>query len=246
MPASRKPRLLIATCRLAPLDLARLETVWLPLLPARQRGRYAALANPGRRREWLAGRALLGELWRQAVDTNRAFVPDTLPDGRPAAPPGWHASISHSDGLAVAALATLPVGVDVQGHRPRSYRAFAARLAAPERRGIGDPDAPEAQAQLRLLWTLKEAAAKSVGATVRDGMRWIQFQWRDSFPAAPRMEPPLPTAGWHFWCARLHADWDCAIALQGTLHAPCSPESRTADATLSLHTEPVSWLQLPG
>jgi 4'-phosphopantetheinyl transferase len=84
---------------------------------------------------------------------------------------GWHASLSHTGGLAAVALSRLgPVGVDVEAVRPLPALALSRRWFAPE-----DTEWLLGQAEERaglgflLLWTGKEAVSKLYGTGLRGG-----------------------------------------------------------------------------
>ena len=84
---------------------------------------------------------------------------DEVRGGRP------HASITHTDGLGLVAVADRPVGVDAELVRPRPTLARVVARVAAEAHGIHD------QRALYLLWCGREAHAKAHGVpldTLRD------------------------------------------------------------------------------
>ena len=130
--------------------------------------------GPRRQREWLIGRISA----RRAVSAWLAGTGETSlqdsdidydPEGRPilACPPGGEAvflSISHKDGIAVAAAADRPVGIDLERftavHDPDGILRVAfspAEAALLEDAGGCDV------AHVTIAWSAKEAAAKSLG-----------------------------------------------------------------------------------
>jgi 4'-phosphopantetheinyl transferase len=101
--------------------------------------------------------------------------PDSLEiDETPAGKPylrtdSVHFNLSHSQDIALVAVANAPVGVDLE--HPREFRApdrFAKRICnereyASLQRAGGDRGIPGAQAQLLRLWVRKEAVVKGTG-----------------------------------------------------------------------------------
>lgn len=79
-------------------------------------------------------------------------------DGSPwiEAFPGQHISVSHSRGLAVLAVAPMPVGVDVEDPRPTLLRVAGRFLSEAEHQHYSTLP------QLLEAWTLKEAAFKAL------------------------------------------------------------------------------------
>ncbi|MEV7417391.1 4'-phosphopantetheinyl transferase superfamily protein [Streptomyces sp. NPDC089919] len=137
----------------------------------------AGVLPAGRRAEWLAGRLLakrlLGEVTglppqRLAVLPRPDGSPYALLDGVPA--PGVHLSVSHTERYVAAALAPVPVGVDLcETTSAGAVRRVAEHVfTAAERAlvgaagggGPGDPDTAGAAA-LAGAWALKEAAVKA-------------------------------------------------------------------------------------
>ncbi|OPC81642.1 4-phosphopantetheinyl transferase [Embleya scabrispora] len=89
--------------------------------------------------------------------------------GKPAVEgAGLHFSLSHSGGIALLALASRPVGVDVELARPD---LDAERLA---RRFFGDEErelvARDGNGAFTRLWTRKEACVKAVGGRLTESM----------------------------------------------------------------------------
>ncbi|WP_318202188.1 4'-phosphopantetheinyl transferase family protein [Streptomyces sp. SCL15-4] len=147
----------------------------LDVLDAAERKRAAALRRPADRALYVAShlalRTLLGAYLRlpaREVLLVREPCPGCGgPHGRPAVPgtpPPLHFSLSHSHGLALIAVAAVPVGVDVQRvPGPGTVDACAPSLHPAERAELDrlPPGArPGAFAQ---LWARKEAYLKGIG-----------------------------------------------------------------------------------
>jgi phosphopantetheinyl transferase len=87
--------------------------------------------------------------------------------GRPhvGAPGGWHCSVSHTVGWALAAVSATPVGIDVESLREVDPGAIRL-VAAPDEWGVVEGSTPPEAAALR-LWTVKEAVLKGLGTGFR-------------------------------------------------------------------------------
>jgi len=155
--------------------LARLDNIanedgsgWLT---EREAERLATMTAPARRRSFLAGHwqaRVVAADWLQ-VDMRRIALhrhedgrPQLLVDGVPSA---LSLSLSHSGDWLAIALATVPVGIDVElPRRARDLDALARFTFSPEEveRLRGVPDAERMQA-FHVVWTLKEARGKRHG-----------------------------------------------------------------------------------
>ncbi|KFN47106.1 4'-phosphopantetheinyl transferase family protein [Arenimonas metalli] len=164
-----------ADCRIALASLADVEarlpgpgTAWLTAgEDLRLQGIVAAL----RRRQYLAGHWLLRVMASDAHGGSPAdwrFESDADPrprlrhvDGR-----GLWASLSHSGEHLAAAIASAPVGLDLERPRkPRDYVAIARFLFSPEEADqVGATDEGAARERVfHLFWALKEARGKRGG-----------------------------------------------------------------------------------
>lgn len=142
-----------------------------------ERGRLRLMTSPVRRRSFLAGhwqvRTVAAD-WLQ-VDMARIALhrhadgrPLLLVDGTASA---LSVSLSHSDEWLAIALATVPVGVDVElPRRTRDLDALARFTFSPDEveRLRGVPEAQRAQA-FHVTWTLKEARGKRLGEGLLPG-----------------------------------------------------------------------------
>lgn len=134
-------------------------------------GRLQAMTSQARRRSFLAGhwqaRVLAAE-WLQA-DARRIAL-HRHDDGRPlllvdGAPSSLSLSLSHSGDWLAIALATVPVGVDVEmPRRARDLRALARFTFSPEEvAGLDHLDEAGYSAAFHRVWTLKESRGKRSG-----------------------------------------------------------------------------------
>lgn len=139
--------------------------------------RMQAMTSTTRRRSFLAGhwraRELAGD-WLQ-IDPRRVAL-HRHDDGRPqvvvdGAPSPLSLSLSHSGDWLAIALATVPVGIDVElPRRPRDLDALARFAFSPEEveRLHGLPEDARAHA-FHVAWTLKEARGKRLGEGLLPG-----------------------------------------------------------------------------
>lgn len=90
----------------------------------------------------------------------------------------WHFNLSHSDSIALLAVASGPLGVDVERIDPAAtdLGAIANRMCHPSER-VALAAQPEGLQRGRVyqLWTHKEAYTKAVGCGLRRSLRTIHF-----------------------------------------------------------------------
>lgn len=190
-----------ADCRIVLASLAEVEarlpgpgTAWLTAGEGlRLQGIVAAL----RRRQYLAGHWLLREMagdalggapadWRFETDA------DPRPRLRHADGRGLWASLSHSGEHLAAAIASAPVGLDLERPRkPRDYVAIARFLFSQEE---ADQVAAIAEGTARervfhLFWALKEARGKRGG----EGLQPSQAR-----RVTARAADPFDAEAWHW------------------------------------------------
>ena len=139
--------------------------------------RLQAMTSATRRRSFLAGhwqaRELAGE-WLQ-VDPRRIAL-HRHDDGRPrlvvdGAPSSLSLSLSHSGDWLAIALATVPVGIDVElPRRQRDLHALARFTFSPDEvASLDGLDEPAYSGAFHRLWTLKEARGKRLGTGLLPG-----------------------------------------------------------------------------
>ena len=84
-------------------------------------------------------------------------------------------SISHTEGMAVCAVCSHPVGIDIQVRKPCS-KGLVRRICSPEEyRWICEKKEKEAEKTALRLWTLKESYAKADGRGLAFPFRQISF-----------------------------------------------------------------------
>jgi len=131
------------------------------LTPGEER-QLASLRNPGRRRDWLAGR-----LAAKKASEKMFRSPDrevlNRDSGQPyfSGRPDFSLSITHNRGFALALVCRQVVGVDMEWIEPRPLSFNHYFLSSSEQAALeGKPDREEA---VTLYWTRKEAVAKALG-----------------------------------------------------------------------------------
>lgn len=209
------PLVHLALFRTSDADAAALAARCLPRLHPEERARQATLRSPKRRLEWLAGRTLLLALLEQARGEIQAELLRSRTDGgvgyRGAA--DLQLSLSHTDGLVAAALASRAVGVDVERPRPRELVEAAPQLFTPMETAALAAVAGSPRLELFYdFWTLKEAACKAAGVPLWQGLRQFGFD----LGARPRFSTPLAGAAppWCFWLGAWAGEWRLALALR--------------------------------
>jgi len=206
-------RIQLASMPLDPAGHAGRERTLLPRLAAAEQARYATFAAPQRRVTWLAGRALLLALLERSQGHADPLRLITAESGGVAYAPDIHLNLSHSGERLLAALAPVPVGVDLERVRPRAAAGEAARLFCPtEAVTLAALEEPARLTAFYRLWTLKESACKAAGLSVWDGLRHACF---DLATREAQLSPPFPSGNWGFLQAALSLDWPWALAWQG-------------------------------
>ena len=147
----------------------------LGTLSADERARFERYQHPRAKAQFVQSRAALRSLLGGYLRCDPAVVRFAYdPDGKPAAvgpagTAGPEFNLSHTDGVAVVAVARVPVGVDVEAGRPEATAdALVGRFFAPEERDeyrrLAAVDRPAAFLR---GWTCKEAILKGVGCGAR-------------------------------------------------------------------------------
>lgn len=216
-PAADEAHVYFACPERLPLPLAELET----LLTPDERDRAARYRAGTVRNQFIGSRGLLRRLLGGYLGTAPHAVPITyILNGKPVlAGSELHFNVTHTDGLALLAIARRRVGVDVEKLRPMpdadglvgrffSPREQAAYRAAPRDR--------RTQAFFR-GWVCKEAVIKAAGASVQylDGFDVELDPGKPPAVLAVR-HPTLAGEGWAVADWQPAAGFAAAIALEGT------------------------------
>ncbi len=135
--------------------------------------RAASLRHPVAKAQFLRGRTVL----RSALGLRLGCKPEEVvirltPDGKPVldAAEVIHFNMSHTDGFALFAIASQPIGVDIEAADAKRdcdglVRRFFTPMEQAEYFGI-DPE--QRPAAFLRGWTCKEALLKAIGSGVRD------------------------------------------------------------------------------
>ncbi|MEZ6135629.1 MAG: 4'-phosphopantetheinyl transferase superfamily protein [Pirellulaceae bacterium] len=90
-----------------------------------------------------------------------------------------HFNVSHSADTALIAVATSPVGVDLEvldARAPINFRAIASQVVSPiEEASWQVLKASERDEQLMRLWVCKEALLKAMGLGIAEGLKQVSF-----------------------------------------------------------------------
>ncbi|MHB8424089.1 MAG: 4'-phosphopantetheinyl transferase family protein [Gammaproteobacteria bacterium] len=207
------------SCRVTATDLPRLETRYLPCLHTEEQARYRRFTSARRGLEWLAGRALawealplvLGQVNGPALRTGSSG--NIVYQDAPVA-----LSLSHSRGLFVLTIATVPTGVDVERVCMRSVVAYARQVfTSTEAAHIEQVAMSERPRVFCRYWTLKEAVCKAAGLSIWEGLAAAQFALQ-SAPAFTGTVEPL-AGPWRFWSAGIKPHWQLAVVAHAALPA---------------------------
>ncbi len=163
---------MVRTANLVPAELDA------SVLDAEEQRRLRALARAEDRLAFVAGHVLLRQLLSERLgcaqkDVSYARRPCPVcggPDGRPAldrAASPLYFSMSRSQGLVLVAIASVPVGVDVQALAETDVADDVAALLHPaERREIESAARGERAEAFTHIWVRKEAYLKGIGTGV--------------------------------------------------------------------------------
>lgn len=167
-------------------------TLWRVHLDAIDPGEAAAVLSPDElaranrlkipqvRQRFIAGRLALRRILASQLQINPAeLLFEYIAKGKPhLTGMPLHFNFSHSGGLALLAVADVPVGVDVEQQRSMSALAsMEATILTPEEQYRLKQWSGDEQNRLLLhLWTCKEALVKATGEGFQAMLRY-QLQW---------------------------------------------------------------------
>lgn len=195
-----------------PSSHAARERMLLPRLAPQEQVRYRSFSAEARRLSWLAGRELLCAAVTQALGEVDAAALLTEEHGGVRYSQGRvHLNLSHSGGWFAAAVAQVPVGIDIERLRPRAVTTQVARIFCDAEARWLERQADPLGA-FYTLWTLKESACKAAGLSMWDALRHACF---DPETGRGRLSSPFPTGEWRFMHAEFQPGWRLALALHG-------------------------------
>jgi 4'-phosphopantetheinyl transferase len=140
------------------------------LVTDNDRRRLSAIARPGRRTQYLAGRALLRvalERWTGRPAASHRLIVGA--NGKPQCVGGPMISLTHNGTLVACAVSSAnEVGVDVQFPTPQMHTADIARQYFSTAESHWLSSAPDDS--FYMLWVLKEAYLKALGRGLGGGL----------------------------------------------------------------------------
>lgn len=190
----------------------------LSFLAPGEAARAEAMRIPKRREDFLLGRWAAKRLIAPVVGCEARDVEvRAAPSGRPVAfvrdvPQPFCLSISHRDGLALAAMDDAPVGADLERVEPRS-EAFVRDWFTP--REIEDA---AGDLFVNLIWSAKESALKALGVGLHADTRSVEIEL---LPAQHGAWQPFRVHG----AAELPGFWRCEGATVMTIAGAGGPPS---------------------
>jgi 4'-phosphopantetheinyl transferase len=150
-----------------------------------ERATHAAFRVAKRADEWRAGRLAAK---RAVCATHPGLAPrDVEVRGDEAGKPHvfvagqqspLHLSLTHRDGLAIAALSPHPVGIDLETIEAREQSFLETAFAVPELKVL--LASPDANTDVACMWAAKEAALKRAGVGLKADLRAHQVTADDS------------------------------------------------------------------
>lgn len=202
-------------------DDAATTASWRQSLTAAEQGAFTQRATE-RQRGSLVARALL----RRELGQRLGCAPHHVPiargaQGKPylAGAHDWHFNLAHSGQyVALAFSHEGPVGIDIEWRQRRSRVDALARhfFGAHERQGWDELPAHTRQYRFFQLWTLKEAMAKALGASVWSTLsnaQWTGLGRRDSRIALYGTAAPSAQVAW--WHLDLGDDYSLGVVHLG-------------------------------
>ncbi|MEV8034403.1 4'-phosphopantetheinyl transferase superfamily protein [Streptomyces sp. NPDC086182] len=211
-------------------------TLWIPdhaavaadsawTLGAEETERAARFQDPAARERYVTShvglRVLLGGYLGMAPQDvgflrERCGMPDCeRPHGRPviAGPPGPHFSLSHAEDAALYAIATSPVGADIEsaGLVGDGLERAGGRFHPAERRAVAALSPALRERALLGCWVRKEAYLKGIGTGLAGGLGRHHVGLAEEL--APPWAPPGP-AGWSLADVKAPDGYRAAVAVR--------------------------------
>ncbi len=163
-------------------------------LPATDLARATSIADPAARQRFLTGRTLLRATIAELcpdVDAHTVAI-EVAASGRPtiAGCADMHVSVSHTHGLAAAAVSTRgPVGIDVEPLSRTDLPPGHAWLTTSEEDRLAAHPPEERRRHLLRLWVAKEATLKAHDTRVTRRSITIHPEGHDRGRAVEAIEP---------------------------------------------------------
>lgn len=213
-------------------DFMKVNGQMLDYLPAQAQARFSRFSRGADIQRSLLGELLARYLLAGRLKINCHEIVFTVgPNGKPAFPEeeNLHFNISHSGDWAVCALATVPVGVDVERLR-KVNPALAERFFSPDEVAMLKALPPEMQTgKFIQLWTLKESFLKAIGRGLTRNLNSFSVRWQDELYSITGDD----SAGdYHLKLFALASDYMLAVCAPTTLFSE-SVEVITVDQLLA-------------
>lgn len=208
--------------RIADAETRHLDR-WFGLLAVSEQVRAMQFRNRGDRVAYVAAHALLRRMLSDALGGDpRAWAFEIGSFGKPAlAAPHLrlrpHFNISHTRGLVACAIASVPVGVDVEASKVEVSLAVAEHFASSERAMLAKAAGDERQAMFFRLWTLKEAYLKATGEGLSGRLNSPVFQLD---PLRVTFDRPEDPGCWQFFEYLPCDEYRLALAMQLSTPTP--------------------------
>jgi 4'-phosphopantetheinyl transferase len=192
---------------------AKLEDIDLcaatALLDRSEAAHAHAIPHKETRETFIRSRAVLRAVLAREIGVSPAKVPLAFnAHGKPelATRDGMHFNVSHSSGMALVAIHTRPIGVDIElvDERVPHVDLAGDLFTVAEQRELSKPDCEyEKTRQFFRIWTRKEAFLKGLGT---------------GFAADPKLfdvvdQRAVAGAGWQLHALPVASAWEAAIAV---------------------------------
>jgi 4'-phosphopantetheinyl transferase len=155
-------------------DIQKAEQV----MSSDEKDRAQRIPSRKHRRRWVVSRfALRDILARYCAAAPHEITFRYGPNGKPEVAPDESVgpvrfSLSHSEELAVYAIAAEPLGVDLERHRPLPVEELASRFLSDVEAAAVAREQGEARSELFITcWTRKEAYLKAIGVGLSGSLR---------------------------------------------------------------------------
>ena len=178
------------------------------LLDPGERARCEAFGSAERRRSFVAGRTALKTLMARCTGQSPGTVRiHVAADGSLDVAGPRYASLAHSGDWAVAAQASVPVGIDLEQIQPRDAAVARFLFAPTDRDTLHTLPGTESE-RLVLAWTLKEAVLKARRSGFRCSPKHIQLHVDAAARTACAVVTRTPPHDrWHLTFGRRHGCW---------------------------------------
>ena len=189
-------------------------------LAAEEQTRLNRYGNAAARDMFIAARGGLRLLLARLLNTGAGAIRiATHEHGKPYLPdyPDLHFNISHSRTLALIAIASHPVGVDIEYlRRPVDFAAVLRRFfSSDERRDWQNHATPTPAEAFFRGWTRKEAILKATGEGIAGlGHTVVSFKPDEPRALLSRLQDPAEAQKWLFKDFCPATDYQAAVALQ--------------------------------